>query len=266
MKHLTDQEFLKSEQYKSALNLNARIQVHRRFSTNKQGLYAWIFTYLNAPANSQILELGCGPGDFWIENMSSIPDDWEITLSDLSSGMVREAKINLSNCAHRMHYAACDAQKLPYRDDYFYAVIANFILFHAPDRSQAISEIHRVVKAGGRLFAATHGINHMRDLNVLIKAINDNANMSSAGALFGLENGSEQLKQNFSEVTLHRYEDALEVTEVQPLIDYVISYQQSVYTAEDLQWMEGIIQEQIKIKGAFHITKDSGMFIATKLS
>ena len=204
MNQLTDQEYLKEKQYKTASNLNARIQVHRRFSTNKQGLYPWIFEHLNLMTNSQILELGCGPGDIWLENLSNTPDDWKIILSDLSVGMVQEAQINLRNITHRIHLTSCDAQKLPYENDCFDAVMANFMLYHVPVRKMAISEIHRVLKPGGRLFAATHGINHMRVLRELMKRIDNKADMSSAGALFGLENGSDQLKQYFSEVIVNR--------------------------------------------------------------
>ena len=37
------QEYLLTHQYKNAQNLNARIQLHERFSTNKYGWQRWVF-------------------------------------------------------------------------------------------------------------------------------------------------------------------------------------------------------------------------------
>ena len=39
--------------------------------------------------------------------------------------------------------------------------------------------------------------------------------------LFSLETGEAQLRDVFSHVVMHRYDDALEITEIEPLIDYV---------------------------------------------
>ena len=41
-------------------------------------------------------------------------------------------------------------------------------------------------------------------------------------AEFGLENGREQLSAYFSEVNLYVYKDALLVTEIEPLVDYIL--------------------------------------------
>jgi len=41
------------------------------------------------------LKLGCDPGYLWLNNRDRIPAGWSITLSDLSAGMAREARLNL---------------------------------------------------------------------------------------------------------------------------------------------------------------------------
>ena len=260
----TDQQYLRSEQYKNAENLNARIQVHQSFSTNKQGLYLWIFDHLKLPENSRILELGCGSGTIWVENMSKIADGWKIILSDLSPGMLEKAEENLREINEQVEYKTIDAQSIPYEDGYFDAVMANFMLFHVPNRNQAMAEIHRVLKPGGSLFAATNGRKHMRELREMIKEIDKDAEITSAGELFGLENGGGQLAQYFSEVELYRYEDSLVITEVEPLVDYVLSSKRSVLIEENPQRIADIIKREIETKGAFRITKDAGMFVATR--
>ncbi|HKI53048.1 MAG TPA: hypothetical protein VJ987_02910, partial [Anaerolineales bacterium] len=62
MSKFTDQNYLKTDQYKDSTNLNARVELHNRFSTNQYGWFNWVFDALmNLPANAKILELGCGP-------------------------------------------------------------------------------------------------------------------------------------------------------------------------------------------------------------
>jgi ubiquinone/menaquinone biosynthesis C-methylase UbiE len=145
MNKFTDQDYLTSMQYKDASNLNARINLHRKFSVNKQGLMVWIFDHIKIlPLSSNILEVGCGPGDLWFENIGDIPRDWNLTLSDLSPGMLEKAKENLRDVDQKIKYRVIDAQVIPVESNNFDAAIANFMLYHVPDRQRGMSEIHRV--------------------------------------------------------------------------------------------------------------------------
>src|SRR6185436_3628941 len=50
MTRFTDQKYLKTDQYKDATNLDARVEIHRRFSTNSYGWFNWVFdTLLKLP-------------------------------------------------------------------------------------------------------------------------------------------------------------------------------------------------------------------------
>ena len=65
---LTDRAYLLTKQYRNASNLNARIRLHARFSSNQYGWMPWVFDQLDLSPDSHILELGCGSGDLWLEN------------------------------------------------------------------------------------------------------------------------------------------------------------------------------------------------------
>ena len=62
---MSDQERLLSEQYKNSGNLEAQVQLHELYSTNRQGWPRWVFERLRVPANGHVLELGCGPARFF---------------------------------------------------------------------------------------------------------------------------------------------------------------------------------------------------------
>ena len=77
MPNLTDQHYLTNKQYKDAGNLDARIEIHRRFSTNSYGWFNWVFDTLETlPKEANVLELGTGSGALWVEIANKIPPTW----------------------------------------------------------------------------------------------------------------------------------------------------------------------------------------------
>jgi ubiquinone/menaquinone biosynthesis C-methylase UbiE len=159
--HLRDQSYLKSTQYINSHNLEARIALHQRFSTNPQDWFRWKFDQLKLPVSGRVLDLGCGPGDLWYSNYSQIPAMCHLFLSDLSAGMVTEGHTRIDKLIKRIDYSVSDAQDLPFPAECFQVVLANHMLHHTPDIERALSEIRRVMKPGALLFATTIGETHL---------------------------------------------------------------------------------------------------------
>jgi ubiquinone/menaquinone biosynthesis C-methylase UbiE len=266
MSRFTDQDYLKSEQYKDASNLDARVLIHERFSTNPYGWFQWVFDrLLKLPETAKILELGCGQGLLWKENINRIPKGWTITLSDLSPGMLDAAWRNLIVLGRAFQFMEIDAQEIPFAEQTFDAVIANFMLYHVPDRPQAIREIERVLKPGGYLFAATVGENHMNEMMQWLGQVHVGNIWQSFANPFTLENGAEQLQPFFSNLSLARYEDSLNVTEVEPVMAYLRSSMRASELSEDeLLKVQANLESKLKEEGRIFIAKDSGLFEAIK--
>lgn len=267
------QQEIIQKQYQTANNLNARIRLHQGFSTNKTGWYTWYFEHLDLPASARTLELGCGSAALWQAVLGRLPAGWQITLSDASEGMVAEAHQAVAARAEQFTFQVVDAQEIPFPDGSFDAVIANHMLYHVSDRPRAIAEMRRVLAPGGQLFAATNGKGHMGEIHALelrlapeIKAFAQaNPQLQPWTASFTLENGAEQLTQSFAEVRLERYIDNLEVTEAQPLVDYILSMFNNFtldLTPERIAAFTRDLEAEIKAQGAIHITKSTGLFIA----
>jgi len=210
--------------------------------------------------------LGCGNGILWKSNLDRIPPEAHILLSDFSKGMLDDAQDMLKPSADRFHYQVLDAQEIPYEDNSFDIVIANLMLYHIPDRRKAIHEISRVLKPQGALYASTFGLNNMKELTELVAAYNDKIpnSLEPFALAFGLENGKKQLSASFKDVEMIKYEDSLEVTEVQPLVNYVLSFSQTrdMLKGDELGAFTDYIQNIIDKEGKIKITKNSGMFIA----
>jgi len=264
MAGMTDQSYLLNEQYKDASNLNARFQLHARFSTNKRGWNRWVFDQFRIAPGSRILELGCGPGKLWLNNQDRIGDDWQITLSDFSPGMLQEAQQNLSQNRHDFTFQIIDAQAIPFDDASLDVVIANHMFYHVPDRPKALAEIRRVLKADGLFYASTFGDTDMHEVRDLLSRVDRTFSRWRKSTPFTLDNGAEQLAQWFASLTLYRFDDGLVITETEPLIDYLLSSQAKAFlVGEKLERLRELLKQELAAHKAIYITKDSGLFEAS---
>lgn len=256
-------------QYKNAANLSARIRLHDLFSTNKYGWHRWLFDQLGSLSGLKVLELGCGNASLWVRNSDRIPKDCDITLTDLSEGMLEDAKQSLNDYPENFTFSVVDAQNIPFADNSFDMVIANHMLYHVSDRPKTFSEINRVLKPGGSLYASTIGKKHLFELKQLLKEFHPGIIISESdfSEEFGLENGSAQLSAFFNDVELLRYEDSLVVTDAAPLVGYVCSTTgntKQLIVNEKLSDFKKFVNNRMESDGHVFITKDTGVFKSKK--
>ena len=262
--HLTGMENSLKAQYRNSTNISARIRLHRLFSSNKQGWFPWIYEQCQITEGMKILELGCGNGRLWIENKAKLPADCEIILSDISEGMIRDVRREQSLQDDRFSFAAFDCHTIPYEDASFDLVIANHVLFYCKDVDRVCSEVGRVLKPGGRFVCGTYGVAHMQEVSRLVTQFDDRITLSGENLYehFGKENGAQALAPYFAEVDWQQYEDALIVTQAEPLIEYVLSCHgnQYQYILEKYNKFRKYVEGQIR--NGYTITKDAGIFIS----
>lgn len=261
---LSNEETNIIEQYKNAKNLNDRISLHEKYSTNKQGWFNWLFEKIDFSKVNRLLELGCGNGKLWQENKIDLRNR-EIFLSDISEGMVEEVRNKLGsdfNCI------VADAEKIPFKDAYFDSVIANHVLFYLNDLNQGLKEISRVLKSNGVLYCSTYGSRHMKEITDIVQNFDSRINLSNHSLydVFGLENGECILKQYFTSVQRMDYQDSLEITESKPLIDYIMSCHgnQNEILGPRLSEFKEYIEELLQKDGKIVVTKQAGLFVCVK--
>jgi ubiquinone/menaquinone biosynthesis C-methylase UbiE len=239
------------EQYATDANLNARIALHARFSTNPTWAL-WLFEQEAPPPRARILEIGCGPATtLWGANLERIDPTWKITLVDFSAGMIEAARGVLGN---RAEYAVASAEELPFADDSFDVVLANHMLYHVADRPKAFAEIRRVLVPGGAFHAATNGDGHMRELGELTTEWRPQEALTGT---FGLESGPAQLQPFFVNIRVERFEDDLAVTEVEPVMAYLRSGW--YYDGRELETERAAVEAAIERDGVFLIHKSQGL-------
>lgn len=264
--HLTNMEKSLKNQYQNASNISSRINLHRLYSKNELGWFPWVFEQCSLRPGMKVLEIGCGDGSLWTNNLDRIPENIDITLSDISEGMLRDTRRSLGKKDSRFSFKAFDCHHIPYEDESFDLVIANHVLFYCDDIPQVCHEVQRVLKPSGRLLCSTYGKKHMQEITQLVQAFDEHIVLSADKLYehFGRENGEDILKSHFSKIQWNSYEDSLFVPDTEPLIAYVLSCHgnQNQYIPEHYNEFRSFVKR--KIGKGLSISKDAGLFICQK--
>ena len=94
----------------------------------------------------KILDVGCGVGDF-SEAIEFYRPDLDVYAVDISSKAIALAKKrNL-----KVHFKVCDAQKLPFKSNFFDAIVCFDLIEHVKSPKRVLDEIYRVLKPKGIL-------------------------------------------------------------------------------------------------------------------
>lgn len=106
------------------------------------------------PPQTRLLEIGCGPG-FYSRQLASRFAQLHVTgvdraLGQLSCARKRATDQKLDNC----YFEKADVLSLKWPHAAFHAVVASRLFTILPEREQALAEMHRVLRGGGRCFIA----------------------------------------------------------------------------------------------------------------
>ncbi|HEX6970626.1 MAG TPA: methyltransferase domain-containing protein [Limnochordia bacterium] len=104
-------------------------------------------------ARGSVLEVAAGTG----ANLPHYPPGCEVTLIDLSPGMLARARRRAERLGMKARFELGDAQALPFEAGRFDTVASSLTLCTFPDPLAALSEMRRVCRGGGRILLLEHG-------------------------------------------------------------------------------------------------------------
>ena len=109
-------------------------------------------TWICRQASGQVLEVAIGTG----LNLDFYPADIRLTGVDFSPAMLEIARDRADKLGRTIELAEGDAHALAFPDNSFDTVVCTFGLCAIPDDRQAVAEMRRVLRPGGRLLLADH--------------------------------------------------------------------------------------------------------------
>lgn len=257
-----DPDYLRNYQYRTDKNLQARISLHKKYSTNPVDWNDWVQSHILAITARNILEVGGGPGSLWRDwDAGALSHPPKVFLNDFSLGMLKSAR-QVDPDGKFLLLACNDVQFLPFTGNSVDLVIANHMLYHVPDISLALCEIQRVLKADGTFLTATNGHTHMQEVDELVRqAAPDLPNLYHVSRNFNLENAMEFLTPFFTHVHLEYYEDSLVIDRAEPLLDYIVSIWEKFIDLDQKASILAAIESRLAQEGKIHIQKSTGMFV-----
>jgi ubiquinone/menaquinone biosynthesis C-methylase UbiE len=130
-----------------AVNNPVRALVQRRVEAD------WFIGQGGVLPNQRVLEIGCGRG-VGIQIIFDTFGARHIDAFDLDPKMVEAARQTLSHFGDKLSVSVGDATHINAPDSTYDAVFDFAIIHHIPNWRDALKEIHRVLRPGGKLFAS----------------------------------------------------------------------------------------------------------------
>jgi demethylmenaquinone methyltransferase/2-methoxy-6-polyprenyl-1,4-benzoquinol methylase len=99
----------------------------------------------------RVLDVAGGSADLSRLFLKKVGSSGQVVLTDINNAMLRVGRDRLLNEGKATPTAQCDAEHLPFPDNYFDCVSIAFGLRNVTHKDAALREMHRVLKPGGRV-------------------------------------------------------------------------------------------------------------------
>lgn len=105
----------------------------------------------NVHEGQRVLDIAGGSGDISRLFLDKVGKSGQVILTDINNAMLRVGRDRLLDEGKSTPTAQCDAEKLPFPENYFDCVSIAFGLRNVTHKDAALREMHRVLKPGGRV-------------------------------------------------------------------------------------------------------------------
>jgi demethylmenaquinone methyltransferase / 2-methoxy-6-polyprenyl-1,4-benzoquinol methylase len=111
----------------------------------------YTITVANPQPGQQVLDIAGGTGDLARAFAQRVGPTGRVVHTDINEAMLREGRNRLLDEGLVLPTMVCDAEKLPFADNSFDYVSVAFGLRNMTHKDQALAEMRRVLKPGGKL-------------------------------------------------------------------------------------------------------------------
>ena len=112
---------------------------------------AYTVMVANVKEGQQVLDIAGGTGDLAMAFASKVGTTGRVVHTDINEAMLREGRNRLIDAGVNLPTLVCDAEHLPFGDAHFDVVTVAFGLRNMTHKDNALREMNRVLKPGGKL-------------------------------------------------------------------------------------------------------------------
>ena len=266
---------MKIDYQETTEDLQKRIDIHEKYGA--RDIDEWMLDLLTPRKGDRILDVGCGAGKQCRAFHDYLDGDAQITGGDVSDELLGKAEELNRSLGEPFTLLKLDFnQPFEFNADVFDLASCCFAIYYAEDIPFTINEMHRVLKSGGRLFTT----GPMPENKQLFYDIIREATGKPIPPMPGSSRyGSEILgaiKDLFTNVEVHIFENPLVFEDLQPFLDYTRASLSEdrllwnhLFTEKDefesvMDAIRRVAEEKIIDTGELTMTKVVGGFVATK--
>jgi ubiquinone/menaquinone biosynthesis C-methylase UbiE len=266
---------MKIDYQETTNDLLARIDIHKKYGS--RDIDEWMLHILNPQKGTNILDVGCGAGKQCFLFYKALEGEADITGGDVNRELLEKARQDNDKIGNRIKFIDLDFnQRFPIDDNLFDLVTSCFAIYYSDDIPFTISEMHRVITPGGRLFTT----GPMPENKTLFYDIIFEATQKPIPPMPGSSRYSsliyKAIQALFTKVELHIFENPLVFKAVDPFLAYTrasLSEDRKLWKSlfEESGGFENVMDEikhvaerRIIKEGRLVMTKVVGGFIATK--
>jgi len=112
---------------------------------------AYTVMVANLHEGDRVLDIAGGTGDLALAFSKKVGKSGQVVHTDINEAMLRTGRDRLLDAGVALPTLVCDAEKLPFPDDYFDVVSVAFGLRNMTHKDLALAQMNRVLKPGGKL-------------------------------------------------------------------------------------------------------------------
>jgi demethylmenaquinone methyltransferase / 2-methoxy-6-polyprenyl-1,4-benzoquinol methylase len=112
---------------------------------------AYTVLVANVKEGQQVLDIAGGTGDLALAFAPKVGSSGRVVHTDINEAMLREGRNRLLDAGVNLPTLVCDAEHLPFADASFDVVTVAFGLRNMTHKEEALREMNRVLKPGGKL-------------------------------------------------------------------------------------------------------------------
>ena len=112
---------------------------------------AYTVLVANVKPGQKVLDIAGGTGDLAMAFAPKVGANGQVFHTDINEAMLREGRNRLMDAGVNLPTLVCDAEHLPFADAHFDVVTVAFGLRNMTRKEDALREMNRVLKPGGKL-------------------------------------------------------------------------------------------------------------------